>query len=159
MFLSKLSAKFSSTPSHFCFINRQPPNKLNGVTKIVNGITQRFQQRLGDVASTASTLDALQDRIVQLEKEIYKLKSDNEQLSALKEKAVADAEALKKKHHAQKQKIEQIAEERDGALQRLEKLEVTFRGCFSEGGPGVRRFVGRGLETETSRYQLSRPSA
>ncbi|KAF9651119.1 hypothetical protein BDM02DRAFT_3259303, partial [Thelephora ganbajun] len=110
--------------------------ELNGVTKIVNGITQRFQQRLNHAASTASTLDALQDRIVQLEKEIDKLKSDNDQLKVLKERAVADAEALKRGHHVQRQKIEQIAEERDGALQRLEKLEVTFRGCFSEDRPG-----------------------
>ena len=110
---------------------------MNGVTKVVNGISQRFQQRLDHAASTASTLDALQDRIVQLEKEIERLKSDNDQLKASKEKAVADAESLKKKHHVQKQKIEQIAEERDDALQRLERLEVTFRGCFSQDRPGV----------------------
>lgn len=106
----------------------------------MNGITQRLQQRLAQAASTASTLDALQDRIVQLEKEVYELKSDNDQLRASKEKAAADAGALKKKHHDQKQKIEQITEERDGALQRLEKLEVTFRGCFSQDGSGVSRF-------------------
>ena len=116
------------------------PNKLSGVTKIVNGITQRFQQRLDNAASTAPTLDALQDRIVQLEKEIGRLKSDNDQLKVLKEKAVANTEALKKKHHAQKQEIEQITEERDGALQRLERLEVTFRGCFSQDRPGVSLF-------------------
>lgn len=108
----------------------------------MNGITQRFQQRLDNAAgrASASTLDALQDRIVQLEKEVDKLNSDNDQLKALKEKVVADAEALKKKHHVQKQKIEQITEERDGALQRLEKLEVTFRGCFSQDRPGVSPF-------------------
>ena len=100
----------------------------------MNGITQRFQQRLDHAASTAHTLDVLQDRIVQLEKEIDKLKSDNE---TLKGKAVADVEALKKKHHVQRQEIEQITEERDTALQRLEKLELTFRGCFSEDRPGV----------------------
>lgn len=103
----------------------------------MSGITQRFQQRLDHAASTALTLDALQDRIVQLEKEIDKLKSDSDHLKALKEKAVADAEALKKKNHIQRQKIEQIIEERDGALQRLEKLEVTFRGCFPGDSPGV----------------------
>ena len=112
-------------------------SQLNSVTKIVNGIAQRFQQRLDHAASTIPTLDALQDRIVELEKEISKLKSDNDQLKALKEKTVVDAEALKKKHHVQRQKIEQITEERDGALQRLEKLEVTFRGCFSGDRPGV----------------------
>jgi len=74
-----------------------------------------------------------------------RLKSDNDQLKALKEKVVADAEALKKKHHVQRQKIEQITEERDGALQRLEKLEVTFRGCFTEDRPSVSRFVQLGL--------------
>ena len=103
----------------------------------MNGITQRFQQRLDHAASTALTLDALQDRIVQLEKEIDNLKSDNGQLNASKERAVVDAEVLMMKHHAQKQKIEQITEERDGALQRLEKLEATFRGCFSQDRPGV----------------------
>lgn len=103
----------------------------------MNGITQRFQQRLDHAATTALTLDALQDRIVQLEKEVDELKSGNGQLKALKEKAVADAEALKKKQHLQRQKIEQITEERDGALQRLERLEVTFRGCFSEDRSGV----------------------
>jgi len=119
--------------------NRRGPDQLSGVTKIVNGIAQRFQQRLDHVASTASTLDALQDRIVQLEREIDKLKSDNDQLEVLRERAVADAEALKKKHHLQRQRIGQITEERDGALQRLERLEVTFRGCFSEDRPGVSR--------------------
>lgn len=74
---------------------------------------------------------------MQLEKEIDNLKSDNGQLKALKEKAVVDAEALKKKHHLQRQRIEEITEERDGALQRLERLEVTFRGCFSGDKPGV----------------------
>lgn len=78
---------------------------------------------------------------MELEKEIYKLKSDNDQLKALKEKAVADTEALTKKHHVQRQRIEQITEERDGALERLERLEVTFRGCFSEDRPGVSRSV------------------
>lgn len=107
----------------------------------MSGITQRFQQRLDHAASTALTLDALQDRIVQLEKEIDKLKSDSDQLKVLKEKAVADAEALRKKHHVQRQKIEEITEERDSALQRLGKLEVTFRGCFSEDRPGVSLFV------------------
>ena len=107
----------------------------------MNGITQRFQQRLEHAVSTAHTVDALQDRIVQLEKEIDKLKSDNDQLKALREKALADAEALKKKQHVQRQKIEEITEERDDALQRLEKLEVTFRGCFSEDRPAVSRFV------------------
>ena len=107
----------------------------------MNGITQRFQQRLEHAAGTVPTLDALQDRIVQLEKEIDKLKSDGDKLKALKEKAVADAEALKKKNHIQRQKIEQIIEERDGALQRLEKLEVTFRGCFPGDRPGVSRSV------------------
>ena len=102
----------------------------------MNNITQR----LDHAASTSSTLDALQDRIVQLEKEIDELKFDNGQLKSLKEKAVADAEVLKRKHHAQKQKVEQITEERDGALQMLEKLEVTFRGCFSQDRPGVSRF-------------------
>jgi chromosome segregation ATPase len=132
-----------SKPFHLTFIyltDWQRPNKLNGVTKVVNGITQRFQQRLDHAVSTASTLDALQDRIVQLEKEIDRLKSDNDQLKALKEKVAADAESLKKKHNVQKQRIEQIAEERDDALQRLEKLEVTFRGCFSQDRPGVSLF-------------------
>ena len=114
------------------------PNQLNGITKIVNGITQRFQQRLDQAASTAHTLDALQDRIVQLEKEIDKLKFDN---NALKDKVVADAEASKKKHNVQRQQIEQITEERDGALQRLEKLEVTLRGCFPENRPAVSRHI------------------
>ena len=107
----------------------------------MNGITQRFQQRLDHTASTAFTLDALQDRIVQLEKEIDKLKSDNDQLKVLREKAIADTEALKKKQHVQRQKIEQITEERDDALQMLEKVETTFRGCFSGDRPGVSRFV------------------
>lgn len=106
----------------------------------MSGITQRFQYRLDHAASTTSTLDALQDRIVQLEKEIEKLKSDNDQLKALREKAVANAEALKRKHHVQRQKIEQIAEERDSALQKLEMLEVTIRGCFSGDRPGVSFF-------------------
>jgi len=107
----------------------------------VNEITQRFQQRLDHAANTASTLDALQDRIVQLEKEIEKLKSDNDQLKTLREKAVADREALKKKHHVQRQRIEQITEERDGALQKLETLEITIRGCFSGDRSGVSRIV------------------
>lgn len=110
--------------------------ELNGVTNIVNGISQRFQQRLEQAAPTAAALDVLQDRIVQLEKEIDKLKSENDQLKVLNEKAKGDAEALRKKHHAQRQKIEQITEERDSVSQRLEKLEVTFRGCFSDGRPG-----------------------
>lgn len=109
----------------------------------MNGVTQRLQQRLDHAATTLSTLDALQDRIVQLEKEIDKLKHDNGQLKASKEKAVTDVEALKRKHHVQKQRVGQITEERDDALQRLEKLEVTFRGCFSQDRPGVSRF---GLE-------------
>ena len=108
----------------------------------MNGISQRFHQRLEQAAPTAGALDVLQDRIVQLEKEIGKVKSDNDQLKVLNERAKADAEALRKKHHAQKQKIEQITEERDGVLQRLEKLEVTFRGCFSDDRPGVSRLVG-----------------
>ena len=112
----------------------------------MNGITQRFQQRLDHSAIKAPTLDALQDRIVELEKEIYKLKSDNDQLKALKEKAVADAELVKRKHHVQREKIEQITEERDDALQRLEKLEVTFRGCFPGDRPGVSRPVRLGLK-------------
>ena len=107
----------------------------------MNGITQRFQRRLEQAANTASTFDALQDRIVQLEKEIEKLKSDNDQLKALREKAVADTEALRKKHHVQRQKIEQITEEKNGALQKLETLEVTIRGCFSGDRPGVSRIV------------------
>lgn len=59
----------------------------------------------------------------------------------MKEKAVADAEALKEKHRFQRQEIEQVTEERDGALLKLEKLQDTFRGCFSEDGPGVSCFV------------------
>ena len=107
----------------------------------MNKITQRFQHQLNHATNTASTLDALQDRIVQLEKEIEKLKSDNDQLKALREKAVADTEALRKKHHVQRQKIEQITEEKNGALQKLETLEVTIRGCFSGDRPGVSRIV------------------
>ena len=76
---------------------------------------------------------------MQLEKEIDKLTSDNDQLKALKEKAVADAEVVRKRHHVQRQKIEQVTEERDDALQRLEKLEVTFRGFFPGDRPGVSR--------------------
>jgi len=142
--------------------NRRLPNQLTGVTKIVNGIAQRFQQRIDRAASTVLTLDALQDRIVQLEKEIDKLKSDNDQLEVLRERAITDAEALRKKHHLQIQKIGQITEERDDALQRLEKLEVTFRGCFSGDRPGVSRFVQLGWEivlTQGGRDCCSRPWA
>jgi len=131
---------FFISPSSISLIKLKP-NQLTGVTRIVNGITQRFQQRLDHAATTAHTLDALQDRIVQLEKEIDKLRSDNYQLKVLKERAVADAETLKKKQNVQRREIEQITEERDGALQRLEKLEVTFRGCFSGDRPGVGRSV------------------
>jgi chromosome segregation ATPase len=131
---------FETIPSHFHSPHETATNKLNGVTKIVNGITQRFQQRLDHAVSAASTLDALQDRIVQLEKEIDKLKSDNDQLKTLKARAVADVETLKRRHYAQKEEIEQISEERDSAVQRLEKLEVTFRGCFSQDGPRVSPF-------------------
>ena len=113
----------------------------------MNGIAQRIQHRLEQAATTAGTLDALQDRIVQLEKEVDGLKSDNNQLKVLREKAVADTEALRKKHHAQKREIEEVSEERDDALQRLEKLEVTFRGCFSEDRPGVSWLVRPGSET------------
>ena len=70
-----------------------------------------------------------------------KLKSDNDQLNALREKSVADTEALRKKHHAQTQRIEEITGERNGALQRLETLEGTIRGCFSGDKIGVSRFV------------------
>ena len=124
--------------SHPHLFHQPTPDQLNGIAKIVNGITQRFQQRLEHAASTTQTLDALQDRIVQLEKEIDKLKYDNK---TLKEKAVADAEALKKERYVHGREIGQITEERDGALQRLEKLEVTLRGCFSEDRPGVSRLV------------------
>ena len=140
-FFRSYSPSLSSSSSYLYLLHQSTPNQLNGVTKIVNGITQRFQHRLDDAATTASTLDALQDRIVQLEKEIEKLRSDNDQLKALREKAVADAQALRKKQHVQKQKIEQITEERDGALQKLETLEVTIRGCFSGDRPGVSRSV------------------
>ena len=88
-----------------------------------------------------------------------KLKSDNDQLKALKEKAVVDAEALKKKHHAQKQKIEQITEERDGALQRLEKLQVTFRGCFSDDKPGVSRYWAEIFVEPTAAVSCGRENA
>lgn len=128
----------------------------------MNDINQRFQQRLDHAASTAIAIDVLQDRIVQLENEVDQLKFGNDQLKALKEKAVTDAEALKKKHHVQRQRIEQITEERDGALERLEKLEVTFRGCFSQDRPGVSRSARPGSEfvlNQSNRDRFSHPWA
>lgn len=91
---------------------------------------------------------------MQLEKEIGKLRSDNDELKIIRDKAVADAEALRRKHHAQRQKIEQITEEKGDALQRLEKLEVTFRGCFSENRSGVSWLVRLGSDPRVELKRL-----
>lgn len=104
--------------------------QLTNVIKIVTGITDRLGRKQSQDQTDRRTKEALQDRIVFLEAEARRLQEENGTLKTLNDELVSQIDGVQTRERLQMAEIERLIDERDDALQRLDKVENMFKGIF-----------------------------
>jgi chromosome segregation ATPase len=97
----------------------------------VSNITDLLSRRDAQHQSEQNTKEALQDRLVFLETQETKLQDDNKELKFMNANLNAQVTKIKERGRLQGLEIEKLIDERDDALNRLEKVESAFKAIFS----------------------------
>lgn len=96
----------------------------------MTSITDRLGRKQSQYFSDKRTKEALQDRIVFLEGEARKLQEENGRLKGENSESVSKIDEAQNRERLQGKEIQRLIDERDDALERLDKVENMFKGIF-----------------------------